>query len=321
MAKKLTQEEFIARVSAIFGDSLDFSRSVFKGRDKEVEVVCPVHGTAWHKPCYLYRGHGCKECGKIKCISALRTTKDEFIRKSIETFGEGVFDYSQVEIKNTATKVKIRCIKHDTIFEQIPSTHYKGDAGCPLCKKENKIIKGAKQKEKHALLFLEESDTLHGGLYDYSLVEYKGSHAPVKIVCKIHGVFEQSPTNHLFGRGCPACSKNGFDPSAPTVLYILSCEARQGIFTGYGLTKDIETRIRRHELELGRGGFSITQKKLYSFLGGDAAKAIEDALLEEYPLASSHSKSIKGFKRESTSAPFEEVVAFVQKYLENREGS
>lgn len=42
--------------------------------------------------------------------------------------------------------------------------------------------------------------------YDYSLVEYKTAHTKVKIICKKHGVFEQSPNNHLNGKGCPKCA-------------------------------------------------------------------------------------------------------------------
>jgi hypothetical protein len=36
-----------------------------------------------------------------------------------------------------------------------------------------------------------------GSEYDYSLVEYNGSKVKVKIICKVHGIFEQSPNNHI----------------------------------------------------------------------------------------------------------------------------
>lgn len=45
----------------------------------------------------------------------------------------------------------------------------------------------------------------HGDRYDYSEVVYSGSHDKVKIICEKHGVFEQEPTNHMAGKGCPAC--------------------------------------------------------------------------------------------------------------------
>ena len=54
--------------------------------------------------------------------------------------------------------------------------------------------------------FIEKARKIHDDKYDYSKVEYVNSHRPVKIICKIHGEFEQSPTNHLSGKGCPICA-------------------------------------------------------------------------------------------------------------------
>lgn len=44
-------------------------------------------------------------------------------------------------------------------------------------------------------------------LYDYSLVEYVNSKKKVKIICKDCGVFEQTPSKHLYGNGCPNCRR------------------------------------------------------------------------------------------------------------------
>ena len=55
--------------------------------------------------------------------------------------------------------------------------------------------------------FIEESIKAHGNKYDYSLVEYKNTEEKVKIICPVHGVFEQSPKKHKKGQGCPKCTK------------------------------------------------------------------------------------------------------------------
>jgi hypothetical protein len=47
---------------------------------------------------------------------------------------------------------------------------------------------------------------IHNNKYDYSLVEYKNSRTKVKIICPIHGTFEQIPYVHLKPCGCPKCS-------------------------------------------------------------------------------------------------------------------
>lgn len=54
--------------------------------------------------------------------------------------------------------------------------------------------------------FITRAREVHGDKYDYSLVEYKSTHTKVKIVCPIHGVFEQEPNQHLAGAGCPKCA-------------------------------------------------------------------------------------------------------------------
>ena len=53
--------------------------------------------------------------------------------------------------------------------------------------------------------FVQKAKEVHGDKYDYSKVEYKNARTKVAIVCPIHGEFEQGPSMHLFGKGCPKC--------------------------------------------------------------------------------------------------------------------
>jgi len=54
--------------------------------------------------------------------------------------------------------------------------------------------------------FIEKAKAVHGDKYDYSLVDYKNAKTKVKIICSIHGVFEQIPYNHLQGKKCFECN-------------------------------------------------------------------------------------------------------------------
>ena len=45
--------------------------------------------------------------------------------------------------------------------------------------------------------FLAKARKIHGSLYDYRLVNYVNSRTPISIVCPIHGVYRQTPHNHL----------------------------------------------------------------------------------------------------------------------------
>ena len=47
---------------------------------------------------------------------------------------------------------------------------------------------------------------IHNNKYDYTKTKYEHSHKKVKIICSIHGIFDQEVSIHLFGSGCPNCS-------------------------------------------------------------------------------------------------------------------
>ena len=54
--------------------------------------------------------------------------------------------------------------------------------------------------------FLAHSKKIHGDKYDYLQVKYIGNHRnKIKILCKVHGLFKQTPANHIKGNGCPIC--------------------------------------------------------------------------------------------------------------------
>jgi len=60
--------------------------------------------------------------------------------------------------------------------------------------------------------FLSKSKEVHGDVYNYSLVEYINSATKIKIICSIHGVFEQTPNNHISkSYKCPECKRLGIN--------------------------------------------------------------------------------------------------------------
>lgn len=64
-------------------------------------------------------------------------------------------------------------------------------------------------------IFIEKVNKKHNYKYDYSLVDYKSAKTKIKIICPEHGVFEQLPYNHSFGKGCYKC---GLDKSNRAIL-------------------------------------------------------------------------------------------------------
>lgn len=56
--------------------------------------------------------------------------------------------------------------------------------------------------------FIQRAREVHGIRYEYSKVLYVAATSKVSIICPEHGEFEQQPTNHYIGRGCPECGGN-----------------------------------------------------------------------------------------------------------------
>lgn len=55
--------------------------------------------------------------------------------------------------------------------------------------------------------FINRAKKFHGDRYDYSKVNYTKSRTKVKIICNIHGEFNQTPHAHLSGQGCKECKR------------------------------------------------------------------------------------------------------------------
>jgi ssDNA-binding Zn-finger/Zn-ribbon topoisomerase 1 len=65
-----------------------------------------------------------------------------------------------------------------------------------------------KTTRKTTIDFINESNIIHNNRYDYSLVVYINNKIKIRIICPIHGEFEQIPKNHLLGCNCPHCGFN-----------------------------------------------------------------------------------------------------------------
>jgi hypothetical protein len=123
-----------------------------------------------------------------------RLTTKEFIAKAKKVHGDR-YDYSTTKYVNTRTVIDICCDEHG-IFQQTPSNHLSGQ-NCPIC-----MNKGKSNNER----FINAAKKIHGELFNYSLVNYLNNRLKVKIICAVHGVFEQRPHRHLQGDGCPKCN-------------------------------------------------------------------------------------------------------------------
>jgi predicted nucleic acid-binding Zn-ribbon protein len=101
-------------------------------------------------------------------------------------------------------KLRAVCETHGD-FYMVPGNLRRGST-CPKCAADNRCGETNPRQQRAAAAAIARFRQAHGDRYDYSLVEYVGAHRLVKIICSVHGVFEQSPTSHRNGHGCNACA-------------------------------------------------------------------------------------------------------------------
>ena len=135
-----------------------------------------------------------------------RLTKEIFVEKCKILHGNK-YNYNLLIYKRSIDKVKIICPEHG-VFEQRGADHIRGQ-GCRKCLDEktgNRCRSNTEEFTKKA--------TLKHGEYSYELVNYVNAHVKVKIICSIHGVFEQTPKHHLSGHKCLYCNvcRNNLEP-------------------------------------------------------------------------------------------------------------
>lgn len=186
-------ETFLTKVLERHPDNInkfDYSEVVYTLAKNKVILTCLKCSHRFAQVANShFRGVGCPACaGNIKDTTA------SFIEKAKEVHGDK-YDYSVTEHAGSHKKVKILCKLHGT-FEQTPHSHLQGQ-GCLRCAGRSILSQDD---------FIRHSKIKHADTYDYSLVNYVHTHHKVDIVCKQHGVFQQTPANHLQGQGCPKCA-------------------------------------------------------------------------------------------------------------------
>lgn len=203
--KRLTTEDFIRRSIKIHGeDKFDFSETVYTKMNEKIKIKCVEHDVYFFQnPQAFMKGlNGCANCNGQSAFT-LKLLKEKAVEKGI--FEK--FDYSLIrneDVKNKHSKVKIRCIDHDEVFEQEINSHLYLAKSCPQCNRFSSRV-GQKLQKMKSLVNSENK-------YDYSETDFSLQY-PKKatIICKIHkNRFKQTINGHLSGReGCRKCDTVG----------------------------------------------------------------------------------------------------------------
>ncbi|SDB20367.1 PDDEXK family nuclease [Belnapia rosea] len=198
-AKRHNRDEFITLARAVHGDRYVYDEVEYRDSVSKVTITCPEHGPFPQVANSHLRGNGCCRCASARIAALWRKDTPTFVREARALHGD-TYEYGLTAYRVNNEKVVIECRLHGP-FEMTPSNHLNGQ-GCQECGIER--IWQARQKTQER--FLHDAHRVHGGRYDYSRVAYEHSHVDVTIVCREHSPFDQTPSSHLQGSGCPRCN-------------------------------------------------------------------------------------------------------------------
>jgi hypothetical protein len=113
--------------------------------------------------------------------------------------------------------------------------------------------------------FINRAREVHGDKFNYDSVDYKTNKDNVTIICKEHGPFQQSPGNHLSGKGCLLCQQEGssfgrnswcnkISKGRDATLYVIRFYSEDEDFIKVGLTlrsvkQRYSYRIKKYNME------------------------------------------------------------------------
>jgi len=216
MTNALTTEDFIQRsieAHKPYHEHYDYSKAIYIKTTKKITITCKFHGDFEVIAATHLGGAHCNKCNKminsiikeenirlqkIANNYEIQEKAKDFYNRVDERFGR--FNYSKSVFENMSTPIIIKCTWHGE-FEQTPSVHLSHLTGCPEC---NQLV--AKwRNDRTTPAFIKKARKVHGWLYEYDKVEFIDNKTPITIICPDHGVFNQTPSNHLRGGGCQKC--------------------------------------------------------------------------------------------------------------------
>ena len=233
---KLTQEQYIAKARAKWGNAYDYSESVYLAGLKPITIRCIKHNhyftvQAGNHISTLMKSGGCPLCGqeslteyrRKKHEEALRkaeqkkkvykprlTHKERFLKKARAMYPD--YDFSRVEYKDRETHIVVVCPLHGE-FKIRPRTLLIGEKGQKPhgCWKCNNLVPPY-EKELTLDTFKNRMHELYGDKYTFVWSDYKNKQSMIRFTCKEHGEQRRSVTGLLDGKGCAYCNGKFYPP-------------------------------------------------------------------------------------------------------------
>lgn len=200
--KKLSKKQFIEKSNIRHGDKFGYDDFIYKNNKTKGKIKCNTCKRIFYQNADNHlQGQGCPFCAINNRANLRRLSQEEIIKRFIEKYGNK-FGYNNFVYKNFNTKSFITCHIHGD-FNMSAGHHLHGQ-GCPKCA----AIRIGNLTRLSLEEIIKRFIAIHGDKYDYSKFLYINNETKGIIICKKHGEFLQTSTNHLRGQGCPACKSS-----------------------------------------------------------------------------------------------------------------
>ena len=129
---------------------------------------------------------------------------ESYIKKA-HKIHNNFYNYDKTVYVSSKNKIIITCLLHGDFLKRASShlaIEENSFQGCIKCGREISSKKCRLTTEE----FINRALKIHGSRYDYSKSIYINMVTPIEIICSIHGLFFQTPLNHLEGCNCKKCA-------------------------------------------------------------------------------------------------------------------
>ena len=234
---------------------LDVSSIDWKGVWKKVTIVCPQHGpfeklgdTIINKATF-----GCPKCPEATHVKEI---DPDFVAK-----WQKKTKYKILEASGTARHNARFTLLCDRGHQWTAKTSTIGlGRGCAKCTVLDAVVVPHKVGDDGRMSvhdresFIARAREVHGDVYDYSSTVYNGCRGKMEIVCKMHGPFQQTATNHTHPLkwGCPQCSKLAVTCAVVEIIdFLKSLGVKQVWFNNRSVLNPLELDLWLPEFNLG----------------------------------------------------------------------
>jgi hypothetical protein len=271
--RKATRDEVIGKIRKVHGDVFDYSKLVYINNSTKIELCCNTCKTTFHSLLgNLTKGKGCPNCGKLKSQKTNTMPFSTFKKKLTDVHKSKYIlltTEDQYYLTKVTDKLSFSCTEHGTFYSR-KSDILKGRRCKKCANAELSKLKASTKKE-----FVEKASLVHSNTYDYSKVAYVNAKTKVIITCPVHGDFEQTPGDHLSGRGCQSCTSYGFKSKEPAIMYYLKINNGQAYKIGI-TNSSVNERFKPKELK------AIEVIQTWEFSTGLEAREEEKKIINKY---------------------------------------